>query len=102
MTFKKAETTEEIQTLKCAMPGCFNVWTVDLGRGMCSVHQWEPRQEIRQNAKISDSDRSAVLRKIREIGQGGDKAWAYQLKARDEAGETLTPHQRKLYKEALK
>lgn len=98
MTFKKAE-IEEVQPLRCAMPGCFNVWTVDLGRGMCSVHQWEPRQEIRQ--KATKPNMAAIVSKLRQVGQG-DKSWAYSLKARDEAGESLTPHQRRLYKEALK
>lgn len=101
MTFKKAEIVEESQSLKCSVPGCNNPWTVDLGRGRCSLHQWE-QQEQQQGRPFSDAEKLAVLRRIKQIGAVSGKSWALALKARDEAGDRLTSLQRKFYKEALK
>ena len=45
MTFAKPEKKndaqpDESQKLLCTYPGCQNRWSIDLGRPMCSYHQW--------------------------------------------------------------
>lgn len=99
MTFKKAEVIEEAKSLQCSEPGCQNLWTVDLGRGRCSIHQWEQKQQTRS---FSDAERMVILRRVKEIGTTTGKSWALALKARDEAGDRLSSLQRRYYKEALK
>lgn len=38
---KKQESEfDEMQRLMCSVSGCTRKWTVDMGRPMCSQHQW--------------------------------------------------------------
>lgn len=37
---KKDEPIDDERKLLCTEPGCGRRWTVDLGRPMCSYHQW--------------------------------------------------------------
>lgn len=45
--------------------------------------------------------RQSLIDKIQAPKEGGMKAWAYALKARDEAGEKLNANQIRCYKNAL-
>lgn len=106
MTFKKADTQDEaVQSLGCTHPGCRMLWTIDIGRKLCSLHQWgsspEPKPEERQTRFFTKEEKLAVIKKISNIGKMSERSWAYALKERDAAGDRLTSHQRKAYKEVI-
>ena len=48
MSFAKPETKkdpiDEVQRLMCSVPGCPKRWSVDMGKPMCSEHQWSDRR----------------------------------------------------------
>lgn len=106
MTFKKADSQDESTvSLNCTHPGCGMLWTIDIGRKLCSFHQWgsspEPKPEDRPSRFFTKEEKLAVIRKISNVGKASEKAWAYALKERDEAGDRLTSHQRKCYQQIL-
>lgn len=35
---------DEVQKLMCTVAGCTRRWTVDMGRPMCSQHQWSDQK----------------------------------------------------------
>lgn len=117
------------RALMCRAQGCPNRWSVDAGNGKCcSAHAWsDPHHwpQITQEQLDAETDRAMRrqypaqrieaprfdIRKLREsIGRlaeamrGNTKApklWAHRLKAREQAGEPLSDHQRKAWREAL-
>ena len=48
MSFAKPDTKkdplDEVQRLMCSVPGCPKRWSVDMGKPMCSEHQWSDRK----------------------------------------------------------
>jgi hypothetical protein len=48
MNFVKPETKkdllDDVQRLMCSVPGCPKRWSVDMGKPMCSEHQWSDRR----------------------------------------------------------
>jgi len=48
MNFVKPETKkdplDDVQRLMCNVPGCQKRWSVDMGKPMCSEHQWSNRR----------------------------------------------------------
>lgn len=106
MTFKKAQATEDYVTLNCSYPGCGRRWSVDIGSPKCSFHQWgsapKPRVDSRPTRVFSSEEKLDILRKAANIGKSDSKAWAFALRDRDEAGDALTPFQRRSYKEVLR
>lgn len=111
--------------LRCGATGCPNRWTVDAGAGrLCSVHAWaDPKQwpsiTREQNAREADRamygvttrkparlvSKAEALEKLETLRINDPKDpldWARKLKARDEAGERLTPAQREMYQAALR
>jgi hypothetical protein len=48
MNFVKPDTKkdplDDVQRLMCSVPGCPKRWSVDMGRPMCSEHQWSDRK----------------------------------------------------------
>jgi hypothetical protein len=107
MTFKKADSQEDgFVSLGCSSPGCRMPWSIDIGRKLCSVHQWgsapEPKPEDRPTRFFTKEEKLAIMRKIGGSGSIDPKAWAYALRDRDESGDKITSHQRKCYEEVLK
>jgi hypothetical protein len=48
MNFVKPDTKkdplDDVQRLMCSVPGCPKRWSVDMGKPMCSEHQWSDRR----------------------------------------------------------
>lgn len=42
-----------------------------------------------------------VLKGLKSMGQGDPRAWAYKLRDRERNGETLSPAQRQMWRDAL-
>jgi hypothetical protein len=42
--FKKEEPQDSFDRLMCSVPGCHKRWSVDMGKPMCSEHQWSDRK----------------------------------------------------------
>jgi hypothetical protein len=42
--FKKEEPQDNFDRLMCSVPGCPKRWSVDMGKPMCSEHQWADRR----------------------------------------------------------
>ena len=42
--FKKEEPQDSFDRLMCSVPGCQKRWSVDMGKPMCSEHQWSDRK----------------------------------------------------------
>ena len=42
--FKKEEPQDNFDRLMCSVPGCQKRWSVDMGKPMCSEHQWSDRK----------------------------------------------------------
>jgi hypothetical protein len=106
MTFKKADAQEEVFiSLDCSHPGCKLPWSVDIGKKLCSFHQWgsapKPRPEDRPTRFFTKEEKYSILRKFADVGSADPKAWAYALRDRDEAGDKITNHQRKAYEEVI-
>ena len=40
--------------LLCTVPGCKNLWSVNMGKPMCSFHQWNSRTQ-NSTSKIIDT-----------------------------------------------
>lgn len=115
--------------LMCRANGCPNRWSVSAGNGACcSWHAWadvrywpQITQEqldaaadraLRRAAKANQPEPVPDVRRLRaELAKLGNamrgsvqnpKRWAWLLKAREESGESLTDHQRKAWREALR
>ena len=59
----------------------------------------------RPSGPVSKADRERIVAELRKLAAPSDqdpRAWAHALKARDEAGENLTPAQRDMYRAALR
>lgn len=47
---KKQESEfDEVQRLMCSVSGCNRKWSVDMGRPMCSQHQWGKEKPALKN-----------------------------------------------------
>lgn len=113
------------RTLMCIASGCPNRWTVDAGSGrLCSAHAWADAKQwpsITREQQAREADRamygSTTSRPVRTVSKAealeklatlrinepkDPLDWARKLKARDEAGERLTPAQREMYQAALR
>lgn len=113
------------RTLMCIASGCPNRWTVDAGSGrLCSAHAWADAKQwpsITREQQAREADRamygSTTRRPVRTVSKAealeklatlrinepkDPLDWARKLKARDEAGERLTPAQREMYQAALR
>jgi hypothetical protein len=49
MSFKnqlneKKDPLDDVQRLMCSVPGCPKRWSVDMGKPMCSEHQWSDKK----------------------------------------------------------
>ena len=42
----KREPIDEVQKLMCSVKGCTKRWSVDMGRPMCSQHQWGHKTKV--------------------------------------------------------
>ncbi len=55
MSFAKPETKkdtfDEVQRLMCSVPGCSRRWSVDMGKPMCSEHQWAGSKPVKRDIK---------------------------------------------------
>lgn len=122
---KIAAEVESENKLMCQAHNCPNRWSVDAGNGrLCSAHAWaDPmdwgaitqRIHSAQFTKVSRApeppmdpmtpeEKRYVLQRLAEAFKAPKdyKAWAYALKAREEAGEQLSPLKRKMWRTALK
>lgn len=113
------------RTLMCIASSCPNRWTVDAGSGrLCSAHAWADAKQwpsITREQLARESDRAMygatthkpvrnvskaeAMEKLETLRINDPKDpldWARKLKARDEAGERLTPAQREMYQAALR
>lgn len=111
--------------MRCGASGCPNRWSVDGGSGrLCSAHAWADAKQwpsITREQQAREADRamygSTTSRPVRTVSKAealeklatlrinepkDPLDWARKLKARDEAGERLTPAQREMYQAALR
>jgi len=57
MSFKnqlneKKDPIDDIQRLMCSVPGCNMRWSVNMGRPMCSRHQWGDKPVKRELSEL--------------------------------------------------
>ena len=89
---KKDEPIDDERKLLCTEPGCGRRWTVDLGRPMCSYHQWK-------------DDKPVVYSEYVDFGKrfmGDPKGWAKRIIAKQEMGLPVSKIALEFAKEALK
>ena len=65
MTFAKPEkkqesSMDEMQRLMCSVPGCNKRWSVNMGRPMCSQHQWSGEKPNRNPAALLPKEPKTV------------------------------------------
>ncbi len=77
--------------------------------------QWDETERARANSSaaaepyvepLTHAEKLAALQKLRavqagQVGERQPRAWAHELRAREEAGEPLTPAQRDAWRAAL-
>lgn len=124
-----ANEVDQDQSLMCRAMGCPNRWSVSADSGACcSWHAWSDTRlwpQITQEQLDAAAERAlrkaaqttqpqpvpdvrrlrAALAKLADGLRGATqnpKRWAWLLKAREESGESLTDHQRKAWREALR
>ncbi len=124
-----ANDMDSARSLTCAASGCPNRWSVSSdGPGLCSAHAWADRRkwpEITEAQRWAETERSryvgdrrtpvepmtmdekrAILAGLRTAVldmrvNAGTKDWAHALKAREQAGDNLTPSQREMWRAAI-
>jgi len=115
------------QDLMCAAHGCPNRWSVlkEGDKGLCSAHAWVDDRKLwpqitqeqldfavelamrvpPEDKKYSREEKQEILDKLKVLlatfGQRDPRAWARDLKAREEAGKRLSHFQRQCWREAL-
>jgi hypothetical protein len=131
MKFREAleKKEESADDRMCRASGCPNRWSVSIDGKLCQWHAFAEmidwpritREQIdNEAARIRKSvapkqpqhqytreEKKEILRKLpaaaKELKlETARLGWAYQLRARDEAGEALTPYQRTAWREALR
>jgi hypothetical protein len=62
LTARKENPQEEYDRLMCTVAGCKRRWTVDMGRPMCSQHQWSDQKPatMRDIANLLPSEPKTV------------------------------------------
>lgn len=122
------DTVAEDRALRCGAAGCPNRWSVDAGAGqLCGAHAWAephdwPSITQRQQCLVADlaierarpkptphrytrDEKRDLLARLRAVTAGQSdrdpKAWARELREREDAGEVLSLHQRQCWREAL-
>lgn len=126
---KVADDSTQDRALMCSAIGCPNRWSVTgcANGTCCSAHAWSDTRywpQITQEQLDAQTDRAlrnaarayqpepvADVRRLREeltkLGNNlrgaaqNPQAWAYRLKAREEAGEKLNDHQSKAWREVI-
>lgn len=110
--------------LMCQAHNCPNKWSVDAGQGrLCSAHAWADPMEwgavtqrihsaqFTKTTKYQEpmepmtlEEKKYVLQQLAAAFKAPKdyKAWAHNLKAREESGEDLTPLKRQMWRSALK
>lgn len=119
-----ADLAAETNPNMCQAHGCPNRWTISDDKGkLCRWHRYaEPHDwpSITQQIKLGlaperpvakvqhqplSEERKRLLKEARMMfaaDRAMDKGWAHRLKAREEAGEVLTPAQKDLWRQALR
>jgi len=104
----KPKVEDKSQSLMCAAHGCPMLWSVDTEgrRHLCSYHAWTDAKEwpiITENLRMDGPWDLKPYVRLPTCNETGPKAWAYRLKAKDEASpHSVTPTIRKMYREALR
>jgi hypothetical protein len=73
---KKEQPIDDTRHLLCTEPGCGQRWTVNLGKPMCSYHQWK-------------DDKPYVYSQYHDFGkkyEGDPKGWAKRILEKQEMG----------------
>ena len=89
---KKEEPIDDDRKLLCTEPGCGQRWTIDLGRPLCSYHQWK-------------DDKPFVYAQYTDFGQkyfGDPKGWAKRIVDKHEMGLPVAKIALEFAREALR
>ena len=89
---KKDEPIDDTRHLLCTEPGCGQRWSINLGKPMCSYHQWK-------------DNKPTVYSEYVDFGQrflGDPKAWAKRIIAKQEMGLPVSKIALEFAQEALK
>lgn len=118
-----AAEAESESKLMCQAHNCPNKWSVNTGGRLCSAHAWaDPMDWGAVTQRILSSqftrvqpipepiepmtteEKRYVLRELANSLKAPKdyKAWAHNLKRREEAGEQLSPLKRKMWRDALR
>lgn len=89
---RDVEVKEVDYFLNCSSPGCMRPWSINLGRMLCSAHQWGPSQRHDSAANSSFAHQ--------DFGADG-KGWARRMLARRDAGERVQLNNVKMAENAL-
>lgn len=101
---KRARVEDSVQDdeakLQCTHPGCFERWSVNLGKPLCSLHQWGGRPETWSVKREQMLARVQELRRERPVPRANVE-WALRIVARHELGEAIAGQTLKMAQEAL-
>ena len=89
---KRDEPIDDTRHLLCTEAGCGMPWTINLGRPLCSKHQWK-------------DDKPYQYSKYHDFGQkylGDPKGWAKRIIAKHEMGLPVAKIALEFAQEALK
>ena len=95
MTFAKPQKDsplDDTRHLLCTEPGCGQTWTINLGKPLCSYHQWK-------------DDKPFVYPQYIDFGQkylGDPKAWAKIILDKHEMGLPVSKIALEFAREALR
>ena len=129
MTFKPADKQIEKELdaeakLMCQAHNCPNKWSVDAGQGrLCSAHAWSDPMDwggitqrihagqFTKTPKYEEPAKPMTLEEKRQTLRDlaallktptDPKAWAYNLKSREEAGEEMSLLKKQMWRSALR
>ena len=127
MTFKPEQTQDfdvDSTELMCSAHECPNVWTVNMGTKLCSVHAWsdakdwykltdrlQMRKLIKNQPKVVDAVPKWSAEQIRMalealktlFGARSDpRQWAHSLKQREARGEPLSKLQKTMWRSVIR
>lgn len=77
--FKKPVEQDDNRELLCAIPGCGARWSVNLGKPMCSLHQWgeypvrSESRSLTQEERDNSHDKKWWAKKIMRDVEAGIK-----------------------------
>jgi len=89
---KRDEPIDDTRHLLCTEAGCGMPWTINLGRPLCSSHQWK-------------DDKPFVYAQYTDFGQkyfGDPKGWAKRIVAKHEMGLPVAKIALEFAREALR